>query len=114
MSPHDADPPAPRRVRIDPQLVFGATLVLALAINWSGFSGAMHGAVDIVALGARFLVTVALVWAALFAVASMIAGFAATPPPAADGDGRRASDRVPAPRALEADPAAAGTDALTG
>ncbi len=107
-----------RRIRVDPPLVFGVSLLVALAINWKGFEGAMHGSADIVAVGVRFLVAVAVVWAGLFAVASLIASFAANTPAEsgdATGDRRHTDGRAPASGlvAIDADHAAVAIAADT-
>ncbi len=65
-------------LRVDPQLVFGISVLVALAISWPGLAGAMRGSADIMTVGVRFLIGVAVVWTALFCVASLIAGFSAT------------------------------------
>ncbi len=90
------------RVRVDLQLVFGVSLLVALAISWPGFSGAMNGTADIVTVGIRFLVVVGAAWVGIYGVASLIAAYASNPqgadraaaPVAADR--RRASDRAAA------------------
>lgn len=69
----------PRPPRVDPGLIFGISLLTALVISWPGFSGAMNGSADIVSVGARFLIAVAVIWSGLFIVTSVIAGFAAAP-----------------------------------
>lgn len=83
-----------RRVRVDPQLVFGISLLVSLAISWDGFSKAMHGSADIVAVGMRFLIAVGVVWTGLFLVASLLASYAAAP----------AAPAAPAPRAATGRP----------
>ena len=96
-----------RRMRVDPQFVFGLSLIVSLLISWRGFSGAMHGSSDIMTVGVRFLIAVAVVWTGLYLVASLIAGYAATPQVRVGVPGARAVAPSSGARELEADNVAA-------
>jgi hypothetical protein len=85
--------------RVDPGLIFAISLIGALVISWPGFSGAMQGSADVVTVGVRFLIAVAVLWTGLWIVTSLIAGFAA------------ASER-PANHPDDNGPTVAGTPAL--
>jgi hypothetical protein len=89
-----------RRLRVDPQLVFGVSLIVSLAISWRGFEGAMHGSADIVTVGVRFLIAVAAVWTGLFMVASLIASYASSPTVVAPTTGASGSPGSPRSSAL--------------
>ncbi len=67
-----------RRLRVDPQLVFGVSLIASLFISWPGLRNAMNGSADIMAVGVNLLVGVAVIWTGLFMVASLIASYSAT------------------------------------
>ncbi len=115
--------PNPNGVRADPQLVFGISVLVALAISWPGLAGAMRGSADIMTVGVRFLIAVAVVWSALFCVASLIAGFATTSARETDMPGPVGLAEVPGfarsttanppltPPVLELDPAQAAAAA---
>lgn len=107
----------PRGTRVDAQLVFGISVLVSLLIAWPGLRGAMEGSADIMGVGVRFLVSVAVVWSALFAVATLIAGYASTAPAAPPrdaaptagfpGPGAASTGPLSAPAALELDAAQA-------
>jgi hypothetical protein len=105
-----------RKLRVDPQLVFGLSLLGALAISWPGFSAAMRGSADIMLVGVRFLIAVAVVWTGLFCVASIIAGFASTVPEPEESDDTARSAGASAAGAISAptsgDDQATSTDSL--
>lgn len=101
-----------RKLAVDPQLIFGISLLVALAISWRGLMGAMHGSADIMTVGVRFLIAVAVVWTGLFSVASLLASYAAASQSRSDAsdetDRRRVIPTItPMNRELEADAAAA-------
>ncbi len=102
-----------RRLRVDPQLVFGISLLVALAISWRGLMGAMNGSADIMTVGVRFLIAVAVVWTGLFSVASLLASYAAATPDRENSTGETQDRRQLSPalsamsRELEADANAA-------
>lgn len=102
-----------RRLKVDPLLVFGLSLIVSLALSWPGFAGAMNGSADIIVVGVRFLIAVAVVWTGLFLVASLIAGYAASTPTGAVVSGDRIAVSTPSAtntithREVEADNAAA-------
>ncbi len=90
--------------RIDPQLVFGISLLLALAVSWPALSGAMHGRVDIVQAGVHLLGALALSWAGCYGVGALLHGYAqsasaARPEPATatSAPQRRSIDAAPDP-----------------
>jgi hypothetical protein len=82
-------PPEPPR-RVEPQLLFGVSLLGGLALSWRALSGAMHGDVDITIAGIRLLVSIAFVWACSYGITSLFTSYSI----AAD---RRAHDAPPAP-----------------
>jgi hypothetical protein len=91
-------------------MLYGWSLLGGLALTWPALSSAMHGDSDIVAAGIRLLLSVAVLWAGLHLVNSLIGNYAhgvgrALPPAAplrveADSSfpGRRRED---APQQLE-------------
>ncbi len=66
----------PTRGGLDPQLLFGISLLSGLALSWPSLSAAMHGNADIIAAGIRLLLSIAVVWAGIFLVSSLIGGYA--------------------------------------
>ena len=65
------------RSGVDPQLLFGISLLAGLVLAWPALSSAMHGHSDIVAAGARLLLSIAAAWACGFFLSSLIGGYAA-------------------------------------
>ncbi len=105
--------PGPSRPagRVDPHLVFGISLFIALAVSWPALSGAMHGNVDIIQAGAHLLVAVALSWTGCYGIGTLLHGYAhgaGTPvarTAAAELTRRRATDALdaPLPAGIDAD-----------
>lgn len=87
-----------RRKGLDPQLLYGISLLLALAMTWSSLQAAMRGDADIVAVGIQLLVTVAVLWTGGFLVSSLIGGYATQIP--TEGD-KAASTETPPNASLE-------------
>ena len=65
----------PRRPAVDPQLLYGFSLIIGLIVTWPSLNSAMHGNSDIVAAGIRLLVTIALSWTGCFLVSNLIGGY---------------------------------------
>lgn len=68
---------APKPKRIDPQLLYGLSLLGGLAMSWPSFATAMRGESDIIAAGIRLLLSIAVVWTGGFFITSLIGGYAA-------------------------------------
>jgi hypothetical protein len=91
-------PDVPRRV--EPQLLFGVSLLGGLALSWRALSGAMHGDVDITVAGVRLLVAIAFVWACAYGITALLTSYSVaadrrareTPPDPSDGPRRRAAE----------------------
>ncbi|HEY3832338.1 MAG TPA: hypothetical protein VGO03_08615 [Acidimicrobiia bacterium] len=64
--------------RVDPHLIFGISLFLALAVSWPALSGAMHGSVDIVQAGVHLLVALAIAWAGCYGIGSLLYSYSHT------------------------------------
>jgi len=63
--------------RVDPELLFGISLLAGLALSASSLSGALHGDVDITVAGLRLLVAIAFSWAASYGITAMFTSFSA-------------------------------------
>ncbi len=66
-----------RPPHVDPQLLFGISLLAGLALSAQALNGAMHGDVDITVAGLRLLVAIAFSWAAIYGITAMFASFSA-------------------------------------
>lgn len=66
----------PRRPAVDPQLLFGISLVIGLFLAWPSLSTAMHGDSDIVAAGIRLLLSIGVAWTGCFLLSNLIGGYA--------------------------------------
>ena len=66
----------PRRPRVDPQLLFGISLIIGLFLAWPSLSSAMKGNSDIVAAGIRLLLSIGVAWTGCFLVSTLIGGYA--------------------------------------
>ncbi len=99
-----ARPPEPPR-RVEPQLLFGISLLGGLALSWRALSSAMHGDVDITVAGVRLLVSIAFVWACSYGITALFTSYSMTADrrthDAVHGDGagtpRRRAGELPAP-----------------
>jgi hypothetical protein len=106
------------RTRVDPAFTFGVSLVISIALWLPTLRGTINGDIEITDAGIRYLLALALAWAAVFGVSSLVALHASRPrtssfvPP---DEGVRAA--IPSrrttelPRAVEADDDAADSDA---
>jgi hypothetical protein len=102
-------PEVPRRV--EPQLLFGVSLIGGLALSWRALSGAMHGDVDITVAGVRLLVSIAFVWVCSYGITALLTSYSvaadrrardtAASTDASDGPRRRAADEPAVPEAGE-------------
>ncbi len=80
-----SDTPKPKRV--DPQLLYGLSLLGGLALSWPSLASAMRGETDIIAAGIRLLLSISIVWIGAYFITSLIGGYAAgieAPEPAPD------------------------------
>ena len=68
---------APQPKRIDPQLLYGLSLLGGLALAWPSLASAMRGESDIIAAGIRLLAAIAAVWTGSFLLSALIGGYAA-------------------------------------
>ena len=85
----NTEPQYPRHAtRVDPHLVFGISLFLALGVSWPALSGAMHGTVDIVQAGVHLLVALAIAWAGCYGIGALWHSYAQA------GDDERAAETV--------------------
>lgn len=66
----------PRRPAVDPQLLFGISLIIGLFLAWPSLSSAMQGNSDIVAAGVRLLLSIGVAWTGCFLVSTLIGGYA--------------------------------------
>jgi len=78
----------------DPALIFGVSLLLAVALSLPTLRPTLHGDVDIADAAIRFFFALALSWAGVYGLASIIGTSAGrherrTPPPAAAQERRR-------------------------
>ncbi|HEY1739551.1 MAG TPA: hypothetical protein VGI86_12615 [Acidimicrobiia bacterium] len=73
------EPQYPRRAnRVDPHLIFGISLFVALAVSSPALSGAMRGTVDIVEAGVHLLVAEAIAWAGCYGIGSLLYSYSQT------------------------------------
>ena len=70
-----SDGPKPKH--IDPQLLYGLSLLGGLVLSWPSLATAMRGESDIIAAGIRLLLSIAVVWTGGFFITSLIGGYAA-------------------------------------
>jgi hypothetical protein len=74
-------------------LIFGVSFVLAVALSFPTLRPTLHGDVDIADAGIRFFFVLALSWAGVYALASILAisrrHVRRTPPPAVVHERRR-------------------------
>jgi hypothetical protein len=76
-----------RANRVDPHLIFGLSLLLALGVSWPSLSGAMHGTVDIVQAGVHLLGALAIAWAGCYGIGSLLYSYSQND----DGSGAQAA-----------------------
>jgi len=79
----------------DPALIFGVSFVLAVALSLPTLRPTLHGDVDIADAAIRFFFALALCWAAVYGLASIIwtsAGRHVPTPPRAAAHERRRDD----------------------
>src|SRR5215471_10136743 len=97
---------------VDPTFTFGIALLASLIISFPSLRLAMHGELDITDAGIRYFLALALSWAGVHLVCSIVAMYASqprrpVPPPAAskpEGPRRRREDE---PSPDESEPSAA-------
>jgi hypothetical protein len=69
-----SDDPKPKAV--DPQLLYGISLLGGLILAWPSLASAMRGNADIIAAGIRLLLSIAVVWTGGYLITTLIAGYA--------------------------------------
>jgi len=90
------------RPRVDPAFTFGVSLVISAVLWFPTLCGTINGSIEITDAGIRYLLALALAWAAVLGVSSLVAMYASKPrtpsfiPP---DEGVRAE--IPARRATE-------------
>jgi hypothetical protein len=98
------------RPNADPSFTFGVSLVLSLVLWWPTLRSLLAGRVDITHAGLRYLAALALAWAGVYFVASLVTGYGHQPRPASPPPGtpqRRRDDPAPTPESDDAQPTAA-------
>jgi hypothetical protein len=83
-----------KKPSIDPALIFGVSFVLAVALSFPTLRPTLHGDVDIADAGIRFFFVLALSWAGVYVLASIVGTSTGrderrTPPPPPADEGRR-------------------------
>ncbi len=102
----------PTRRGIDPQLLYGLSLLGGLALAWPSLASAMKGNTDIIAAGIRLLLSIAFVWTGGYLITTMLSGYARTVDQAASataaegGSDRRAITSADGPLAVRSEPIA--------
>ncbi len=71
-----------KRPSVDPAFTFGVSLVVSLLLWLPTMRGALAGEIDITDAGIRYFLALAISWAGVFGIASLVAMYASqTPPP---------------------------------
>jgi UDP:flavonoid glycosyltransferase YjiC (YdhE family) len=106
-----------RRPSVDPAFSFGVSLFVSAVLWYPTLRGAMAGSIDITDAGIRYFVALAISWAGVFGICSLVAMYASeprrpTPPPGVPTDApqRRRADAPAAetqPAITEDEPSAA-------
>jgi len=101
------------RPSVDPAFTFGVSLAVSLLLWFPTLRGAMNGSIEITDAGIRYFIALAIAWAGVYGISSLVAMYASKPrqPTApqpepgasADHPARRAED--PRPEEPAADPA---------
>jgi hypothetical protein len=92
---------------VDPTFTFGISLIVSLIISWPSLNLALKGDLDITDAGVRYFLALALSWAGVHLICSIVAMYASQPrrpvPPPADADQpQRRRDDEPAKDESEA------------
>ena len=64
---------------VDPAFTFAISLVLSLVLWYPTMQGTLHGEVDITNAGIRYFLALALSWAGVYGICSLVAMYASTP-----------------------------------
>jgi hypothetical protein len=93
-----------KRANVDPALTFGASLVLSVVLWLPTLRETMNGNIEITDAGIRYVIALAIAWAGVFGVSSLVAMYASTTrrPPSATPPDPAASAPVRARRASDA------------
>jgi hypothetical protein len=76
---------------VDPALTFGLSLVLSVGLWFPTLRGTLNGEVELTDAAIRFLVALAIAWACVFGVSSLVARYArrSRKPPSPPDSGTR-------------------------
>jgi hypothetical protein len=87
------------RPSVDPAFTFGISFAISLALWLPTLRGTLTGEVEITDAAIRYLLTLAVAWAAVTAVSAIVAMFASKPrgPVSPPPTGSRARDVAPGP-----------------
>ena len=90
------------RPSVDPAFTFGVSLVISVVLWYPTLRGTMNGNIEITDSGIRYLIALAIAWAGVYGVSSLVAMYASKPrkPPSPPPDGDL---RAPAPARRETD-----------
>ena len=102
-----------RRPSVDPAFTFGVSLALSVVLWYPTLRQTMRGNIEITDSGIRYVLALAVAWAGVFGVSSVVALCATragkpSPPPPDSGvhaamPALRSSDRRPAPESASED-----------
>ena len=93
-----------RRPSVDPAFTFGVALIISAVLWYPTLRGTMSGDIEITTAGIRYMLALAISWAGVYGVSSLVAMYASQPrrpkpaPPGikADTPQRRHDDAPPA------------------
>jgi len=92
------------RPSVDPAFTFGVSLAISLVLWYPTLRGAMNGSIEITDAGIRYLIALAIAWAGVYGVSSLVAMYASKPRgPVSTPPEPGVREQIPARR--EADPA---------
>src|SRR5690349_21020159 len=100
-----------KRPSVDPAFTFAIALAVSLVLWWPTLQGTMHGDIDVTDAGIRYFLALAISWAGVFGICSLVAMYASQPrkpapePPGNESPARRrddASAEAPTPPPAEA------------
>ena len=94
------------RPSVDPAFTFGVSLAISLVLWFPTLRGTLRGDIEITDAGIRYFLALAIAWAGVYGVSSLVAMYASKPndrrPPSPDPGGR-----APAPARRQDDAPAA-------
>ncbi len=86
------------RPTVDPAFIFAVSLVLSAVAWFPTLRGTLHGNVDITDAGIRFFSVLALSWAGVFGISTIVAMYAGRhrrpPPPPVERPARRRDEAL--------------------